>query len=83
MIEVNVHEIKARFSKYLDLLEQGETIIVCRRNKPIAELRPLIPVGKPRPIGLGKGLAEVGDAFFEPLPEEWLEPLELPIEPAS
>lgn len=82
MIEVNVHEIKARFSRYLDLLEQGETIIVCRRNKPIAELRPLTPVRKPRPIGLGKGLAEVGEAFFEPLPEEWLEPLEHPVEPA-
>ena len=70
MLHLNVHEIKAHFSKYLDLLERGETIIVCRRNKPIAELRPLTTTG-PRPIGLGKGLATVGEAFFEPLPEEW------------
>jgi len=70
MLHLNVHEVKARFSQYLDLLEQGETIIICRRNKPIAELRPLQPSG-PRPIGLGKGLAQVGDAFFDPLPDEW------------
>ena len=34
------------------------------------------PKGKPakesRPIGLGKGLVEIPDSFFEPLPEELL-----------
>ena len=27
---------------------------------------------EPRPVGLGKGLAEIPAAFFEPLPEELL-----------
>jgi len=73
MITLNVHEINAHFSKYLDLLETGETIIICRRDKPIAELRGLTP-RSPRPIGLGKGLAQVEAAFFEPLTEDWLLP---------
>ncbi len=30
------------------------------------------PVKEPRLIGLGKGLVEVPDSFFEPLPEELL-----------
>jgi len=74
MITLNVHEIKAHFSKYLDLLESGETIIICRRNVPIAELRSLAKTPTRRPIGLGKGLATVEESFFEPLPEEWLLP---------
>ena len=74
MITLNVHEMKAHFSKYLDLLESGETIIICRRNKPIAELRPLPKPSAPRPIGLGKGLASMDESFFDPLPEEWLLP---------
>ena len=27
---------------------------------------------EPRPVGLGKGLVEIPDSFFEPLPEEIL-----------
>ncbi len=30
------------------------------------------PAKEPRPIGLGKGLVEVPDSFYEPLPEELL-----------
>ena len=74
MITLNVHEMKAKFSKYLDLLESGETIIICRRNKPIAELRPLSKLPRPRPVGLGKGLAKLDEGFFDPLPDEWLLP---------
>lgn len=27
---------------------------------------------EPRPVGLGKGLVEIPDSFFEPLPEDLL-----------
>ncbi len=30
------------------------------------------PPAEPRPIGLGKGLVEIPDSFFEPLPEDLL-----------
>ena len=30
-------------------------------------------LAEPRPIGLGKGLAEIPDSFFEPLPDELLD----------
>ncbi|HXH01805.1 MAG TPA: type II toxin-antitoxin system Phd/YefM family antitoxin [Candidatus Competibacteraceae bacterium] len=73
MIMINIHEAKTHLSRHLEALERGETIIICRRNKPIAELRPLRPQStEPRPIGLAKGLFEVPDSFFEPLPEEVL-----------
>jgi len=30
------------------------------------------PPAERRPVGLGKGLVEIPDSFFEPLPEELL-----------
>lgn len=69
---VNVHEAKARLSELLDLLEQGETVIICRRNIPVAELRP-IRKQSPRPMGLCPEIPPLSESFFEPLPDEWLE----------
>lgn len=43
---------------------------MCRRNVPIAEIRPLEseePVQ--RAIGLAKGELSIPEAFFEPLPD--------------
>jgi prevent-host-death family protein len=71
MLKINTAEAKARLSEYLQRVEQGETILVCRRNIPIAELRPIRrPRGQPE-IGFDRGRFEVDDAFFEPLPE-WM-----------
>ena len=39
MIRLNIHEAKTHLSKYLAKLEKGETILLCRRNEPIAEIR--------------------------------------------
>lgn len=76
MTTVKVHEAKARLSELLNLLEKGETVVICRRNKPIAELRPYRDRGKARPIGLCTDLPPVPETFFEPLPDEWLEAFE-------
>jgi len=70
MIRVNIHEAKTHLSSYLKRLERGEVIILCRRNVPIAELRPLPAARKAdRPVGLARGEFEVPDSFFDPLPE--------------
>ena len=73
MIRLNIHEAKTHLSRYLPRLEAGETIILCRRNVPIAEIKPIQKRRtKPRELGFMKGQFEVTDAFFEPLPEELL-----------
>lgn len=71
MIKVNIHEIKTHFSEYLTHIEAGETIIICKRNVPIAEIHG-IPHSKiqRRPIGLAKKTFEIPETFFEPLPDE-------------
>jgi antitoxin (DNA-binding transcriptional repressor) of toxin-antitoxin stability system len=74
MIRLNIHEAKTHLSRYLARLAKGETILLCKRNVPIAEIRPLPPErNKPRPVGLGKGTFQVPPDFFDPLPDEMLE----------
>ncbi|MGH9416826.1 MAG: type II toxin-antitoxin system Phd/YefM family antitoxin [Terriglobales bacterium] len=69
MIRLNVQEAKTHLSRYLDQVAQGETVVLCRRNVPIAEIRRLPPRrSRPRPFGLAKGLIAVPDSFFEPMP---------------
>jgi prevent-host-death family protein len=71
MIKLNIHEAKTHLSHYLEEVEQGETIILCRRNQPVAEIRPLPPRRlKKRPIGLAKGKFSVPASFFAELPDE-------------
>jgi antitoxin (DNA-binding transcriptional repressor) of toxin-antitoxin stability system len=71
MIRLNIHEAKTHLSKYLAELKRGEVIVICRRNIPIAEIRPLQSEEKRRrPIGLASGRFEVPAEFHEPLPEE-------------
>jgi prevent-host-death family protein len=77
MKKVNIQEAKTHLSRYLDCVEKGETIVICRRNEPIAEIKPLGRARtKPRPLGLAKGKFRVPPSFFEPLPEELLRSFE-------
>ena len=77
MIRLNIHEAKTHLSRYLARLEAGETILLCRRNRPIAETRPLPrPESAPRPFGLARGTFSVPESFFEPLPDEIIEGFE-------
>ena len=76
MIKVNVFEVKAKFSEYLDRALHGEQIVICRHNKPVAELRAIEEVRtQPRPIGAlpGRPTFQVPPSFFEPLPAEELD----------
>lgn len=74
MKTVNVNEAKAHLSEYLARVEAGETVVICRRNKPVAELRKVAPARtEPRPIGLAKGTGHVPPEFFEPLDDELLD----------
>ena len=66
MILININEAKARLSKYTKLVKAGETVVLCERNKPFAEIRPLDQRGKaPRIFGLSKGVFKLGPEFFE------------------
>ena len=67
---------EAHFSRYLESVESGETVLVCRRNVPIAELRP-VPKrpAQSRPVGIDRGMV-IPASFFEPLPDKLLDAFE-------
>ena len=66
MIQININEAKAKLSKYTKIVKAGETVILCDRNKPFAEIRPLDRRGSaPRIFGLSKGMFKLGPGFFE------------------
>lgn len=76
VIKLNIHEAKTHLSRYLAELEQGEVIVLCRRNVPIAEIRAIDRPSGERPVGLAKGEFDIPDSFFEPLPDEIVDAFE-------
>ncbi|HMB79289.1 MAG TPA: type II toxin-antitoxin system prevent-host-death family antitoxin [Vicinamibacterales bacterium] len=73
MIVINIHEAKAKLSEYLDAVANGETVVICKRNRPVAELRAVEQKRtKPRPIGGTKGIV-IPPSFFDPMPAAWLD----------
>ena len=74
MIMVNIFEAKAKLSDLLDRAAGGERILICKRNQPVAELRPIAaPRQAPRPIGKARDLLTVPGTFFDPLDEADIE----------
>jgi antitoxin (DNA-binding transcriptional repressor) of toxin-antitoxin stability system len=73
MVKLNIHQAKTHLSRYLELLKGGEYIVLCNRNVPVAEIRGLPSEQKEsRKFGLSKGEVELGEDFFDPLPDEFL-----------
>ncbi len=71
-LNVNVQDAKTNLSRYLEEVEKGEVVVLCRHNKPIAEIRRLETPDKSKPeFGMYDGFG-VPDSFFEPLPDDVL-----------
>jgi len=68
---ININEAKARLSEYARRVQKGEIIILCNRNKPFAEIRPIETEreGASRPFGLAKGKLHLPDDFNAADPE--------------
>ena len=73
MVRINMQQARTHLSRYVERAMAGETVLLCRRNQPVAEIRPLRqPPTEPRPFGLAKGAFSVPPSFFEPLPDDEL-----------
>jgi antitoxin (DNA-binding transcriptional repressor) of toxin-antitoxin stability system len=77
MSSVTVQELQRDPVRLLNRVEAGESILVTRGNRAVAELRP-IPVSgaTPRPFGLAAGEFVVPADFDSPLPEDVLQGFE-------
>ena len=73
MTSVGVRELRQRASELLRLVEQGETVVITDRGRPVARLAPL-PTGTPLEQMRAAGEVDPGSGDLDDLPE----PLELP-----
>jgi len=69
MVQVNMHEAKTRLSQLVELVEDGERVVIARDGTPVVELVRLDPAHINRRGGQWKGKAEIADDFDAPLPE--------------
>jgi len=68
MIKVDFHEAETHLSRYLDQVESGDVVVLCRHNQPVAEPR-AIQTSPARPVrvaGLAKGPSELGSRCLRP-----------------
>lgn len=70
MKRVNMHEAKTNLSRYMEELSSGDTLLLCNRNEPVAEIRKIAGKAPAPRIGVAKGMFIVPDSFFEPLPPD-------------
>ena len=76
MLNVTIDEIQRDPLKYLHKVEAGETLVIVRSEKPIAELRPISSSKQLRPFGLCAGEFIVPDDFDAPLSDDILSSFE-------
>ena len=76
-MQVNVHEAKTQLSRLLELVEEGESVIIARHGHPVAELVPARRQGFPFGIAREQPLVPPGDDWWRPMSdeeaEEWIE----------
>ncbi|UCF99325.1 MAG: hypothetical protein JSV89_07235 [Spirochaetaceae bacterium] len=64
---ININEAKTHLSEYARRIKKGERFILCDRNKPFAEIRPLTLTAEGRrPFGLARGKIHLPEGFNEP-----------------
>lgn len=70
-MQVNVHEAKTQLSRLLELVESGETVVIARQGKPVAELVPARKkAGFPFGIAREEPLVPPGDEWWAPMSDE-------------
>ena len=66
---MGIQEAKRHLSRFMKRVEAGESIILCDRDRPIAEIRPIKQPKSQVRFGLFKGEIQIAEDFDESLPE--------------
>ncbi|HXH94551.1 MAG TPA: type II toxin-antitoxin system Phd/YefM family antitoxin [Thermoanaerobaculia bacterium] len=75
-MNVSVEEVTRDPEGFLHRVIEGETLVVTQHDRPVAEIRPIEGVRRPRPFGLAAGSFVVPDDFDDPLPADLLDAFE-------
>jgi prevent-host-death family protein len=77
-MQVNVHEAKSQLSRLLELVEEGETVVIARHGRPVAELVPARRKGGfPFGVARSEPLVPPGDEWWQSMSdsaaEDWVD----------
>jgi antitoxin (DNA-binding transcriptional repressor) of toxin-antitoxin stability system len=73
VVRVNVHDAKTHLSRFLADVERGEAVVLCRHNKPIAEIRSLSARrNEPRVFGSDAGNVLIANEFLDAKAGGWV-----------
>lgn len=72
MKKTNLHEAKTNLSKLVELVSQGEEVIICKAGLPVAKLIKFQPEKKPRVPGAWAGQVTIADDFDD-MPADLME----------
>ena len=73
MSQANIADIKNNLSKFIAMVEKGESVVICKRNIPIARIVPMedTPPINQTQLGVGAGSVDILGDLTEPLiPED-------------
>ena len=68
-MDVSVHEAKTHLSRLLDLILDGEEVVIHRHGKPVARLTPVRQAAK-SPFGAMRGEFQMKEGWERPLTDE-------------
>lgn len=71
MKKANLHEAKTNLSKLVDLVAQGEEVIICKAGHPVAKLVAISHEKKERKAGAWKGKVKIAKDF-DTLPADFM-----------
>jgi prevent-host-death family protein len=77
-MQVNIQEAKTQLSRLLELVQEGESVVIARNGQPVAELIPARRKGGfPFGIARDEPLVPPGDDWWQPMSdadaEGWIE----------
>jgi prevent-host-death family protein len=77
-MQVNVHKVKGQLSRLLELVEEGETVVIARHGQPVAELVPAWSrTGFPFGAAREDPLVPTGDDWWQSMSDievdDWIE----------
>jgi prevent-host-death family protein len=65
---IPIHAAKANLSKLIEKACAGEEVVISRGKEPIVRLVPIRKARPKRKFGALRGIVNVDESFFEPLP---------------
>ena len=72
MLAVNMHQAKTNLSKYIEMVNQGEQVIICKNGHPVAVINAYPTNQGKRKLGAWKGKVWMANDF-DTLPTDFME----------